>query len=57
MKVGFCPACGASLEAPASFVQEFWAGADCHFLCWCAGCGAMCTVAISPRLVSSEPEH
>jgi len=36
---------------------EFRAGHDRNFLCWCAGCGLMCTVVVSPRLVSHEPEH
>ena len=57
MTVQFCPACGASLDAAASFVQEFWAGSDRDFLCWCAGCELMCTVVVGPRLVTSEPEH
>jgi hypothetical protein len=55
--VTFCPGCGASLDTAASFVQEFWAGSDRHFLCWCAGCELMCTVVVGPRLVSHEPEH
>ena len=64
----FCPGCGAGLHeglapggdarhAAASLVQEFWVGADRHFLCWCAGCGMLCTVVLSARLVSHEPEH
>jgi len=55
--VSFCPGCGARLDAPASFVQEFWAQDDRNFLCWCAGCGLMCTVVVSPRLMGHEPEH
>jgi hypothetical protein len=55
--VGFCPGCGAALGADAAFVQEFWAGEDRNFLCWCPGCGLMCTVVIGARLVSHEPEH
>jgi hypothetical protein len=54
---GFLPGCGACLRAGAAFVQEFWAGEDRNFLCWCAGCGLMCTVVISSRLVSDQPEH
>lgn len=50
-----CPGCGDSLGP--GFVQEFWTGADRNFLCWCPGCGLMCTVVIGTRLVSSEPEH
>jgi len=38
-------------------VQEFWADADRNFLCWCPGCGLMCTVVISDRLLSHEPAH
>ena len=57
MTVGFCPGCGAALGADAAFVQEFWAGEDRNFLCWCPGSGLMCTVVIGARLVSHEPEH
>ena len=53
----FCPGCGASLAGDAAFVQEFWAGEDRNFLCWCARCGLMCTVVIGARLVSHEPSH
>jgi hypothetical protein len=55
--VGFCPGCGAGLRAGAAFVQEFWAGEDRNYLCWCPGCGLMCTVVISARQLSHEPEH
>jgi hypothetical protein len=55
MDVGFCPGCGAELGG-AAFVQEFWSGADRHFLCWCAGCGRTYTVIIG-ALVGTEPEH
>lgn len=55
--VTHCPGCGACLDSPAAFVQEFWASADRNFLCWCPGCGLMCTVVISDRLLSHEPEH
>jgi hypothetical protein len=55
--VTHCPGCGASLDNGAAFVQEFWAGDDRNFLCWCPGCGLLCTVVISARLVSYEPEH
>jgi hypothetical protein len=55
--VTYCPGCGASLDDGAAFVQEFWAGDDRNFLCWCAGCGLICTVVISPRVTSHEPEH
>jgi hypothetical protein len=55
--VTHCPGCGARLDAGAAFVQEFWAGLDRNFLCWCPGCGLLCTVVISARLVSHEPEH
>jgi hypothetical protein len=54
--VGYCPGCGAALEG-AAFVQEFWAGSDRHFVCWCAACSLMCTVVLSPHLVGTEPEH
>jgi hypothetical protein len=57
VSVGFCPGCGARLTAGAAFVQEFWSGEDRNYLCWCADCGLMCTVVISSRLVSVEPEH
>jgi hypothetical protein len=53
--VTHCPGCGNSLRS--GFVQEFWAGPDRNFLCWCPGCGLMCTVVIGTRLVGSEPEH
>jgi hypothetical protein len=52
--IRYCPGCGAALTA---FVQEFWAGQDRNFLCWCAGCSLMCTVVVSPHLVATEPEH
>jgi hypothetical protein len=55
--VTHCPGCGAALTAPAAFVQEFWSAADRNFLCWCPGCGLMCTVLIGDRLVSHEPGH
>jgi hypothetical protein len=57
MTVGFCPGCGADLSSGTGFVQEFWSGEDQNFLCWCAGCGLMCTVVISARLLSHEPGH
>jgi hypothetical protein len=53
--VSYCPGCGAAL-GEAAFVQEFWSGADRHFLCWCAACELMCTVVIG-ALVGTEPEH
>jgi hypothetical protein len=53
--VTHCPGCGDNLGA--GFVQEFWTRADRNFLCWCPGCGLMCTVVIGARLVSHEPEH
>jgi hypothetical protein len=55
--VTHCPGCGGSLDSGAAFVQEFRAGGDRNFLCWCPGCGMMCTVVIGARLVSHEPEH
>jgi hypothetical protein len=55
--VTHCPGCGGSLDSGAAFVQEFWAGGDRNFLCWCPGCGLMCTVVIGAQLVSHEPEH
>jgi uncharacterized Zn finger protein len=51
--VSHCPGCGAAPE----FVQEYWVGADRHFLCWCAGCGMLSTVVLAAHLVSHEPEH
>ncbi len=53
----FCPGCAAALDDPAAFVQEFWVGADRHFLCWCVRCELLCTVVIAAQLVSHEPEH
>jgi hypothetical protein len=57
--VTHCPGCGDGLgaDAGAGFVQEYWTGADRNFLCWCPGCGLMCTVVIGARLLGSEPEH
>jgi hypothetical protein len=55
--IGHCPGCGAGLGGSAAFVQEFWAGDDRNFLCWCPACHLMCTVVVSDRLVSHEPEH
>jgi hypothetical protein len=43
--------------ADSSLVQEYWVGADRHFLCWCAGCGMLSTVVLAAVLVSHEPEH
>lgn len=54
--VRHCPGCGSALD-DAAFVQEFWSGADRHFVCWCAGCRLMCTVVVAPHLVGTEPEH
>jgi hypothetical protein len=55
--VRHCPGCGATLADPRALVQEFWSGADRHFLCWCAACELMCTVVLSPHVVGTEPEH
>jgi hypothetical protein len=55
--MSFCPGCGASLDADASFVQEFWSGADRNFLCWCAACDLLSTVVLPAMIVSHEPEH
>lgn len=55
--VAYCPGCGVRLDSPAAFMQEFWADADRHFLCWYPGCGLMCTVVISDRLLSHKPGH
>lgn len=55
--MNFCPGCGASLDAEASFVQEFWSGADRNFLCWCATCDLLSTVVLPAMIVSHEPEH
>ena len=30
---------GRSSGAGAAFVQEFWAGEERNYLCWCAGAG------------------
>jgi hypothetical protein len=46
-----------SQEKTSASPREFWAGEELNFLCWCAGCGLMCTVVVSSRLVSHEPEH
>lgn len=54
--VGFCPGCGAVL-GESGLVQEFWVGADRHFLCWCPTCSLLSTVVLSAALVSHEPEH
>jgi hypothetical protein len=56
-RVRHCPACGATLEDPRSFAQEFWTAAERHVLCWCAACETTCTVVLAPRLVGTEPEH
>lgn len=53
--IGFCPGCGARLEA-ASFQQEYWVAQDRHMVCWCAACHLMCTVVVG-ALVGTEPEH
>ena len=55
--VTHCPGCGTALTGPAAFVQEFWSAAERNFVCWCPGCGLMCTVVIGDRLLSHEPEH
>jgi hypothetical protein len=57
VSVAFCPGCGAGLRSGAGLVQEFWAGEDRDFLCWCPSCGLMCTVVLSARLVSHELSH
>ena len=49
----FCPGCG---RGDPDFVQEYWVAADRHVVCWCAGCGLMCTVVLG-ALVGTEPEH
>ena len=49
--------CAADLAADRAFVQEFWSAADQNFLCWCPDCGTMCTVSLSDRVLSHEPEH
>lgn len=54
--MSFCPGCGSSLDG-ASFLQEFWSGADRNFLLWCAGCGLLSTVVLPAAIVSTEPEH
>jgi hypothetical protein len=51
--VRFCPGCG---RGDPAFVQEYWVAADRHVVCWCAGCGLMCTVVLG-ALVGTEPEH
>ncbi|GAA4729184.1 hypothetical protein [Actinomycetospora chibensis] len=56
MGVNFCPVCGTALD-DAAFVQEYWAGEDRQFLCWCAACAAMSTVVLAAAVVSHEPEH
>lgn len=53
----FCPACGAGLDDPRAFVQEYWSADDQHFFCWCARCGVMCTVTLREQVLSYEPEH
>ena len=55
--VTHCPGCGAALAGPAAFVCEFWSAAERTFVCWCPGCGLMCTVVIGDRLLSHEPGH
>jgi hypothetical protein len=55
--VTHCPGCGAALTGPAAFVQEFWSAAERNFVCWCPGCGLMCTVMIADRLLGYEPAH
>jgi hypothetical protein len=55
--VAFCPVCAADLAAARAFVQEFWSAADQNFFCWCPDCGTTCTVSLSDRVISQEPEH
>jgi hypothetical protein len=53
----FCPLCGAALETPQGFVHEYWVATDRNFHCWCPVCFMVCTVVVSPRVTSHEPEH
>jgi ribosomal protein S27AE len=56
-RVQFCPSCGSDLTDERAFVQEYWSAADQNFFCWCPRCGVMCTVTLSERVISHEPEH
>jgi hypothetical protein len=51
--VRFCPGCG---RPEPDFVQEYWVADARHLVCWCAGCGLMCTVVLG-SMVGTEPEH
>jgi hypothetical protein len=55
--VHHCPSCGQSLSDARGFVQEYWTGPDRNFLCWCPECLFLCTVVVTPRITSHEPEH
>jgi hypothetical protein len=57
VQVRFCPGCGTALDAPRGFVHEYWVGTDRNFQCWCPDCLLNCTVMLSLRVTSHEPEH
>jgi hypothetical protein len=49
-----CPGCGARLDDPASFVQEFWVADEARFLVWCRACGFTGTVVKVERFETHE---
>ena len=54
--VGFCPHCGARLDAQA-FVQEYWTAQARRFHVWCHGCAHAFDIEATERVLTHEPAH